>query len=370
MENLSLENKLTDQTPCLHQKLCPISKKQCPGLCVYAGIMDSDFLGIIIFDLSSKEVMFQNKCATRLLSDIITPYNFKELSTTFFPVKEDGSEPHYPACSKSIQVGIRTFGYSIYKNSDRFVWMIMRDITREVRLESIAEASTTMNNTGYIFSGIRHEIGNPLNTIKMTLSVLQQKLGSCSRETVEKYIFRVLNEVERIEYLLNSLKSFNLYENLDIQEIDLVTFMTKFLSLIKTDLNRKGISLYFSPEQPTIPALVDQRTLHQVLLNLIINASDALENQAEPKISISLVQVEERVFITVKDNGHGIPDELKKDLFKPFVTTKKKGTGLGLVFSRKMITKMNGTIEAESNDKEGTTMLITIPAGGISEGIP
>lgn len=324
-------------------------------------------MGIIIFDLAGKEIMFQNSYAVKLLSGITLPYDFNELSSTFFSYMETGETLQLPSCSKTIQAGSRTIGYSLYKNSDRFIWMIMRDITREMRLESIAEASTTMANTGYIFSGIRHEIGNPLNTIKMTISVLQQKLPSCSRKTIEKYIFRVLNEVERIEYLLTSLKSYNLYENLDIRTVDLVNFMNKFLSLIKTDLNRNGISLDFSPEHPVIPTLIDQRTLHQVLLNLVINASDALENEPDPKISISLLPEEERVIVTVKDNGHGIPDDLKKDLFKPFITTKKKGTGLGLVFSRKMITKMNGTIEAESNAPKGTTMIITLPAGKISD---
>src|SRR3970282_1845245 len=85
---------------------------------------------------------------------------------------------------------------------------IRRDVTDKLRFESIAEAVNTMNSIGYVFSGIRHEIGNPLNSIKMTLNVLKKNLDKYGKDHILEYIDRALSESARIEYLLKSLKNF------------------------------------------------------------------------------------------------------------------------------------------------------------------
>ena len=238
---------------------------------------------------------------------------------------------------------------------------IKRDITEKLRLESIAQAVDTMNNIGYIFSGVRHEIGNPVNAVIMNLSLLKAKLETIDKATVEKYVDRALSSCEKVEYLLRSLRSFNLYEKPDLQNVALADFLERFAGLVKEDFEKKGITIDTVVDTQQVYA--DPRVLQQVLLNLFTNAADALNGVEKPKITISASRAGDMARIRVHDNGQGIPEDRLKDLFKPFHTSKSTGTGLGLVIVKKMITMMNGAVEIGSSLGKGTSVDIFIPAG-------
>ncbi len=239
--------------------------------------------------------------------------------------------------------------------------VFQRDVTERVRLESIAEAVNTMNNIGYTFSGIRHEIGNPVNSIKTTLSVLKANLDKFSGETVKVYIDRTLTEIARVEYLLKVLKNFNMFESLRLEDVDIESFISMFLSLVMDDFVKKGIDIkcIIHPEVSLVRA--DPRALQQVLLNLLSNASDALAEMESPKIVIQAYKVQRQIKISIMDCGCGISEEEMNHIFKPFYTTKTSGTGLGLVLAKKMLAKMNGLIEVTSHKNAGTIIDITLP---------
>jgi PAS domain S-box-containing protein len=242
---------------------------------------------------------------------------------------------------------------------------VITNITEKLRLESIAEAVNTMNNIGYIFSGVRHEIGNPINSMKMALSILKNNLDTYPKEKVEEYLDRMMSEISRMEYSLKVMKNFNMYETLELMNVNMTTFMDKFLSLVADDFKKKGIKIEtIIPE--TTYGYADPRALQQVLLNIITNASDALEGREDPTIRIIVVRMGGMVDIRVEDNGYGMSEDQQEDLFKPFYTNKAKGTGLGLVIAKKMMAKMNGVIEIVSQKDEGTIVDLFIPEG-ISE---
>jgi PAS domain S-box-containing protein len=251
--------------------------------------------------------------------------------------------------------------YGDYRGS----FAVIMDITEKLRLESIAQAVNTMNNIGFIFSGIRHEIGNPVNSIKMALSVLKQNIDSYSKNTIKEYADRMLSEVSRMEYLLKAMKNFNMYETVELLDTDMTDFMNKFISLVKGDLEKKGVKVEASISEPAW-IYADPRALQQVLLNILTNASDSLEGRQDPRITINVSKMADMVNIRVEDNGNGMTEEQQEDLFKPFYTTKSKGTGLGLVISKKMMTKMKGFIEVVSEKDKGTIVDLYIPEG-ISE---
>jgi PAS domain S-box-containing protein len=239
---------------------------------------------------------------------------------------------------------------------------IKRDITERLRLESIAEAVNTMNNIGYVFSGIRHEIGNPINSIKMTLGVLKRNFDKYNKADIIEYIERALSESSRVEYLLKTLRNFNMYETPELQNIDLRLFFDKFSSLVKGDLSlKKGIDFRISVEQGAEFSYADPRALQQVLLNICNNSADALEGRPGPRIEIKVTKLSDMILIRVNDNGAGISREEDANLFKPFYTTKVHGTGLGLVIVKKMLASMNGVIEIGSEKNVGTTVDIMIP---------
>ena len=99
------------------------------------------------------------------------------------------------------------------------------------------------------------------------------------------------------------------------------------------------------------------------MLNLFTNAFDALDGVADPIIGIGTYRAGGRIIIKIMDNGKGIPEEHKKHLFQPFTTTKRHGTGLGLVIVKKMLLKMDGSIEIGSQENAGTTVTLNLPAG-------
>ncbi len=238
---------------------------------------------------------------------------------------------------------------------------IKRDITEKLRLESVAQAVDTMNNIGYIFSGVRHEIGNPVNAVIMNLSLIKAKLGTVDQAAIEKYVDRALESCEKVEYLLRNLRSFNLYEKPDLHSLAMTDFMGKFVSLVSEDFENKGIAINSFVDPVRVYA--DARVLQQILLNLFTNAADALQGREKPAISVTVSQADDMVRIRVHDNGGGIPEERMKELFKPFQTSKAHGTGLGLVIVKKMITLMTGTVEVKSSDGRGTTVDVLLPAG-------
>ena len=117
---------------------------------------------------------------------------------------------------------------------------LKRDITERLRLESIAESVNTIDSIGYIFSGVRHEIGNPINSVNMILGILSSKLPNLSQEAIRDYLDRIVAQIGRVEFLLRSLKSFNMFETQEPQQIRVASFMEQFLPLVKDDLEKKG----------------------------------------------------------------------------------------------------------------------------------
>jgi PAS domain S-box-containing protein len=240
---------------------------------------------------------------------------------------------------------------------------IVQDITEKTRLESIAETANMMENIGFVFAGVRHELGNPVNAIKLTLSILLSRIDTSPVETVREYIERVMAEVEKMEYLLRTLKNFNMYESPELQDLPLQAFLERFLSLAAGDFERKGVPVRSNIQPEALSVRADPRALQQVLLNILNNAADALAGREKPEIVIGVAKTNGFIRIEVTDNGRGMSEEQQKELFKPFHTTKSGGTGLGLVITKKMLAGMKGAIAIRSREGEGTTVEIFLPGG-------
>ncbi len=239
---------------------------------------------------------------------------------------------------------------------------IKRDVSEKLRLESLAHAMDNMNNIGFIFSGVRHEIANPVNSTNMILSVLREKIGKLEKDAIQDYIDRALSEIARVNYLLRALRSFNLYEKPELQNIQLKDLFDKLMTLVKEDFRAKGIEIEAADESSSF-CYADPRALQQVLINLLTNSTDALRGRSNPRIRVTAADKHSACRIRVEDNGCGMTEQQQLNLFKPFYTTKVKGTGLGLVIVKKMIIAMNGSVEISSRQDSGTTVDIMLPAG-------
>jgi len=240
---------------------------------------------------------------------------------------------------------------------------ISRDLTQRRRLESIAEAANLMENIGYIFSGIRHEIGNPVNSIKMALTVLSKNLLDYSTDKTQEFIDRALTETKRVEYLLGALKNYSLFEHPEIESIDLDGFMSRFLSLVRDDFERKHIDVSYTGGPGGLLVAADPRALHHILLNVMTNAADAMVDSKETAIHMSAEPEGRFVALRFADTGKGMSADEVRQLFTPFFTTKRSGTGLGMVIVRKMLSQMAGHIAVDSQPGVGTTVTIRLKSG-------
>jgi len=314
-------------------------------------------VGIVVFNVPERQLAFLNKTALQLLADSISKPSYSILFDLLL-----GGQPLSEAIPRQMQVrsGNRLLGYTIYRIAENYLCLLINDITEKSRLMSIAEAVNTMDNIGYVFSGIRHEIGNPINSIKMTMSVLKHNLAEFSAEMVEEYVDRTLSEIGRVEYLLQSLRNFSMFENVELKPLELIGFLETIMSMAEKDMELRGIALQSELQQSKFSVLADARALQQVLLNLLANAASALEGREDPVITIRLNRESDLIRLSVCDNGPGMSESELKQLFKPFYTTKAEGTGLGLVICRKMLAQMNCSIEVQSTPGQGTSVDISL----------
>jgi C4-dicarboxylate-specific signal transduction histidine kinase len=237
-------------------------------------------------------------------------------------------------------------------------------VRRKTRLMEIAEDVETARDKGSLPSGVNHEIGKAVNSLLVTLGLLKAKLEALDKPSVEGYIDRSLNHVSRMAYLLRSLKNGSIFNTPELRYIKVADFIGEFVGLLNEDYTAKGIEIKTSIRTDVEYCYADPRSLYHILVNLLMNASDALEGREHPEISIIAYNVgSTAVRLRVKDNGCGMTEDQLRDLYKPFYTTKAHGSGLGLIIVNRLLTSMNGSMEIESKRDVGTAVNLTLPAG-------
>lgn len=348
--------RLAEGYACLPGKTCPISDGECPGHCVFADVMRSANLGILVFDSEHEKLFFANEEARRLLGQGGIPVEYGPAHDVFFKKYAPDRAPR-PG-SESCRIGSRLVGFTAYSDGP-MQWVFCRDISEKARLESIAEAVELTNSLGHVFNAVRHELGNPVNSSKMALSVLRRNFDRYDREQILSYVDGVLGELERVSDLLGSLRSFSLYEEVQPEPLEIDHFLRDFVHFVRRDYAEHGIRVELDPGAPSALASADPRALRQVLLNVLANAADAVGKQEDARIVVRSHAHNGTVFVQVSDNGPGISDDVRDHLFESFATTKPHGTGLGLVIARKMLARMAATIELENSPTAGTSVLLT-----------
>ncbi len=228
--------------------------------------------------------------------------------------------------------------------------------------EKAAETMRLMEVLDYAFFSLAHELGNPINSIKMTLEVLINNYDAYGAATRLEYLKSIHAEFHRLEELLQAIRSFSQFEHLTVKPTDVPVLVQNLLQMLQSEFAEKKITLKVSfPEQP-VRAVCDPRALHQALLNVISNAIDALAGLPGAVIAIAVSSGEARCRVRIADNGCGIPAGKRQEVFLPFFSSKPQGAGLGLTMVKKLLTRMAGTVEINSLDPQGTEVLVTLPA--------
>jgi PAS domain S-box-containing protein len=260
----------------------------------------------------------------------------------------------------------------------------VEDITekraREVRLrraENLASLTT-------LAAGVAHEIKNPLGAISIHLQLMQKALktdqdpaaqaqDSVEKEknisgknrslipaTLDKY-FGILNEeVERLNRIVVDFLFAVRPMSLELRKENLNGIVCELAEFVKAELEQSGIRITLDLDEKLPPALLDQRYIKQVLLNLVKNAQASMHGGGVLDISTSAG--DGSVCLTVRDTGSGIRAEDIGKIFEPYFSTKESGTGLGLTIAYKIVREHRGEITVESREGEGTVFEISLPA--------
>lgn len=234
--------------------------------------------------------------------------------------------------------------------------VVQRDVTNTRKLEAVAEAKNFENVSDALVSSIRHELVNPLNSTKTAVELLLRGHLDFEASKVEQYLKLILGEIDRMEYILRTLDVRG-SSSVELESIDLHRFLPLFTKLAKRDY---PVVLGALPSCP-LWIMASPRGLHQVLLNLLKNSNEAFLSDREPIILIDVEHDDAWISIKVIDNGRGIPKHQLSEVFDPFWTTKSTGTGVGLAISNRIIGKMGGLIDIQSEADVGTTISLALP---------
>lgn len=225
------------------------------------------------------------------------------------------------------------------------------------QLEADLRREDRLRVMGRVVAGIAHEIRNPLNSIRITIQVLERRLRKHGWS--DDSMGLVLGEVDRLDSLLQSLLVFRQEEAGRLRRQPLRPVLERTLALVKPQLRDRGIATELLGAVD-VEATVDSDHLQQAVMNLLLNAMDAAG--AGGQVAVHLDQRGSQAEICVCDSGPGLTGEQQEHLFEVFYTTKLRGTGLGLAVTRTLLERMGGTVQYVASDS-GAQFRILLPLG-------
>ncbi len=242
--------------------------------------------------------------------------------------------------------------------------------------------SSRLATVGEMASGVAHEINQPLTIIRFAAESLVEQLQDMAADAslasaggvIDAKMTRIIAQTERAAAIIQELKAFSRRPETTARPFDVAETLRSATQLLREQLRLSRIEEVVDVEESCPPVLGHDSRLQQVIINLILNARDAIlerraadASQSQPgmvRITARSLPSIGKVVATVEDNGPGIPDHVLPRLFEPFFTTKVagKGTGLGLSVSYQIIRQMGGTIVAENRAEGGACFTITLDA--------
>ena len=251
------------------------------------------------------------------------------------------------------------------------------DITKRLMTEQQLIQASKMTTLGEMATGVAHELNQPLSVIKTASSFLKKKVDRA--EPIKDEILKTLTEeidshVDRAAKVINHMREFGRKADVNKGRVQVNEPLNKALDIFSQQLKLREIEVVKEMEEDLPLIMADANRLEQVFVNLLINARDAIEDKMgqagqrdiEKKIFLKTRSQDNFVTVEIKDTGMGIPESVRDKIFEPFFTTKKvgKGTGLGLSISYGIVQDYEGSIEAETQEGEGTRFIIRFPVTG------
>jgi two-component system sensor histidine kinase HydH len=241
-----------------------------------------------------------------------------------------------------------------------------RHLTEIKTLEAEMARGERLATVGNLAAAVAHEIRNPLSAVSMGLQRLRAEFEPAEGEEYRRIVDLVQGEVRRLNAIVEEFLSLARPIQLRPEPVPVAALLDEVRRLVEPQAGRAGIVVEQTIPD-SLPALrADRDRIKQVLLNLVLNAIDAMPSGG--RLTMGGAASGTAVTLTVTDTGSGIPPELLPRVFEPYVTTKTKGLGLGLAIARRIVDAHGGRIEAESGAGQGTRFRVTLPRDGSADG--
>lgn len=214
-----------------------------------------------------------------------------------------------------------------------------------------------------------HEIRNPLNSMSLNLQLLEENFNKTKDNEIDNLSYfdknrtavqigRIRREADRLNRILKDFDRYAKLPELELQETNVENLIEEVLNFIEPEAERQNIQLIRNIE-PLPKVKIDSAQIKQMLINLIINANQAMEDGG--KLTVSARLSGNHIIIEIEDTGPGIPPEIQDKMFELFYSTKEEGTGVGLTIVKQVIKKHGGKVKVKSRIDEGTKFIIFLP---------
>ena len=345
----------------------------------HKGIIQNISSGILTIDFK-ENITFINMAALRVLE-----YDYKEIQgksiREIFAEKDQADEilsdliKHQKMFeSREVNLLTRTgkvlpIGFStavLKSDEEKFNSVIIsfRDLSGIIAFRNQMERIDRLTTLGEVSAGIAHEIRNPLAGIKTSAQVLEESFSPNDFRT--QLVQRIVKEIDRSNDLLKKFFKFAKPGKPRQEFVVLSPIIDGISILLATKMKKKGIE-FIKDYADNLPRVyIDENQLEQVIMNLLLNAMDAITQKGEIRVTTSIKQDKElnhMVYLQISDTGCGIEEKNLEKIFNPFYTTKTDGVGLGLSISSRLMEENSGYIEAESVPGKGTRFTIALPTG-------
>jgi two-component system sensor kinase FixL len=241
----------------------------------------------------------------------------------------------------------------------RFFTAVIRDISDRQQMQTKLAQAERLAAVGELAAGVAHEVNNPINTIINCAQLIEDGDDARTNSRV------IIEEGQRVAEIVQDLLQFSRDDRAQPQPMALADVVERTRRLVGENWKRHGIHLRVDLPADLPPVMARPQQVQQVMLNLLINAKDALlqEPREDRRVDLTARCIGGDVEFAVADNGPGVPVELADRIFEPFVTTKRArgGTGLGLSISRSIVESFGGRIEVESTPGRGATFRVCLP---------
>ena len=237
--------------------------------------------------------------------------------------------------------------------------LLFKDLTEVRTLRREVARSQRLASVGRLAAGVAHEIRNPLSSIKGFATYFKERYPDRPEDQQTANI--MIQEVDRLNRVVGQLLEFARPISVKTQRISLQALLKDSIKLIEDRATAKGITVQTQYAAELDSARGDPDRINQILLNLYLNAIDAMESGGELSVTLSTVGADSKIYIRISDTGCGISSQHLSKIFDPYFTTKATGTGLGLAIAHNIVEALGGKITVESHAEKGTTFTVALP---------